>query len=248
MKAFSIIGITQSGKTTTVENIIKELKKRRYSVASIKDIHYEEFTIDTEGTNTYRHKQAGSELVTARGLYETDILFPERLPVNKILNFYSHDYVVMEGVDDSNVPKIITAHNEKEVDERLDDYVFAISGRISNKLTTYKGIPVINSIDNVEKLVDLIEEKVFDKLPEFDEKCCNECGYSCMELPIKILKGEAKREDCKIDHSDTKLYVNGKEIKMVPFVQHILHNSVIGVVKELEGYKKNSEITVKLVR
>jgi molybdopterin-guanine dinucleotide biosynthesis protein B len=30
MRIFSVFGITQSGKTTTIENIIRELKKRRY--------------------------------------------------------------------------------------------------------------------------------------------------------------------------------------------------------------------------
>ncbi|MCL0076168.1 molybdopterin-guanine dinucleotide biosynthesis protein MobB, partial [Dehalococcoidia bacterium] len=103
MKAFSVIGITQSGKTTTIENIIRGLKKRRYSVGSVKEIHFEEFAIDQEGTNTYRHRVAGSELVTARGYYETDILFPEQLSMEQILRFYEQDYIVLEGVTDCNV-------------------------------------------------------------------------------------------------------------------------------------------------
>ena len=74
MKVVSIFGFTKSGKTTTVEHVVAELRRRGYSVGSVKDIHFEDFTIETEGTNTYRHKKAGSQLVTARGLYETDIL------------------------------------------------------------------------------------------------------------------------------------------------------------------------------
>jgi len=74
-----------TGKTTTIENVINELKKRRYSVGSVKEIHYEDFAIDKEGTNTYRHSQAGAELVTARGYNETDILYKERLSLQKIL-------------------------------------------------------------------------------------------------------------------------------------------------------------------
>lgn len=160
MKVFSVFGITQSGKTTTIENIIRELKKRRYSVGSVKDIHFEAFAIDREGTNTYRHKMAGSELVTARGCYETDILFPEQLSIEKILGFYEQDYVVLEGVTDCNVPKILTAHSREEIVERLDRSVFAISGRISAQLNEYNGIPVINAMDDITGLVDLIEEKV----------------------------------------------------------------------------------------
>ena len=87
MKVFSVVGITQSGKTTTIENIIKELRGRGYSVGSVKEIHFEEFAIDTEGTNTFRHKEAGSQLVTARGNYETDMLFQEKLHIDRLLSF-----------------------------------------------------------------------------------------------------------------------------------------------------------------
>ena len=247
MKVFSVVGITESGKTTTIENIIKELKKRGYSVGSVKEIHFEQFAIDTEGSNTYRHKEAGSQLVTARGYYETDILFQEKLSIEKILKFYDHDFVVLEGVIDANVPKIITAHNEKEVLERLDDMVFAISGKLSNTLEEFETLPVINTMNNVERLVDLIEEKVYDKLPDFPEECCDKCGYNCRQLGAMILKGQAKREDCILKESKVKLQIDGKDIDMVPFVQNILSNAILGVVKELEGYEKGKEITVRIL-
>lgn len=247
MKVFSVVGITKSGKTTTIENIIKELRRRGYSVGSVKEIHFEKFSIDTEGTNTFRHKKAGSQLVTARGNYETDILFQEKLCIDELLRFYDHDFVVLEGVTDANVPKIISAHSEKEILERLDDLVFAISGRISNTMDEFNGLPVINSIDNVERLVDLIEEKVYDRLPNFSEECCNVCGYSCRQLGAMILKGEAKIENCVLKDSKVKLQIDGKDIDMVPFVQNILSNAVLGVVKELEGYKKGKEISIKIL-
>lgn len=246
MKVFSVIGITQSGKTTTIENIIKELKKRRYSVGSVKEIHFEQFAIDQEGSNSYRHRQAGSELVTARGYHETDVLFPEKLSVDEILRFYDHEIVVLEGVTDANVPKIITAHTKQEIIDRMDDLVFAISGRIANEIDEFNGIPVINTIDNVEKLVDLIEEKVYERLPDFPEECCGECGGSCRELGAKILKGKASSQDCVISDSKVKLYIDDNEIMMVPFVQKLLKNAVTGVVKELEGYKNGKSILVKI--
>src|SRR5690554_4343904 len=118
MKVFSVVGITESGKTTTIENIIKELRKRNYTVGSVKEIHFEQFKIDVEGSNTHRHKMAGSQLVTARGYYETDILFQNRLSMNEILNFYNHDYVILEGVRDTCAPKIVTAHDVEGILEK----------------------------------------------------------------------------------------------------------------------------------
>lgn len=246
MKVFSVFGFTGSGKTTTIENIIKELKARRYSVGSVKEIHYEDFAIDIVGSNTHRHKVAGAQLVTARGYFETDVLFPEKLPIERILSFYDQDYVVLEGVTDYNLPKILTAKSIEEIEERIDESVFAISGRISNEMDSYKGIPVINSLQNLSELVDLVEEKVFSKLPDFDPKCCTACGYDCRSLGIKILNGEAKRSDCILDESKISLFINEQKIDMVPFVQNILSNTVKGIVSELQGYKKGSKIRIEV--
>ncbi len=252
MKVLSVNGITKTGKTTTVENIIRELKKRGYTVGSVKEIHYEEFRIDTEGTNTDRHKKAGSELVTARGMYETDVLYQGMLPMDQILTFYNHDYVILEGVNDINAPKIITAHNTEEIDRLIDYKTLMISGVISNELTgegnpaEYKGIPVINSIGDIGSMVDMLEAKVPHLLPDFDSSCCSACGYDCHTLLQKIIAGEMKRGDCRIDEGNITLLINGKEITMVPFVQNILRNAVLGVVKELSGYQEGASLKITM--
>lgn len=246
MKAFSVIGFSKSGKTTTIENIIKELKKRRYSVGSIKEIHFEGFAMDQEGTNTDRHRKAGAEIVTARGIRETDILFPEKLSIEEILRYYDQDFAVLEGVRDYNLPKIITAHNEEEIEERLDDLVFAISGRISNMRKEYKGIPVINAVEEADRLVDLIEEKVYERLPDFPPECCSACGMTCRGLGANILRGKAKREDCILSETSIQLSIDEKEIQMVPFVQKTIYNLIIAYVKQLEGYKTGKKIEITI--
>jgi len=246
MKVFSVIGTKESGKTTTIENIIKELKKRRYSVGSVKEIHYEKFAIDKEGTNTYRHRAAGAEVITARGYYETDILFPRKLSMEEVLRFYDQDFVVLESVTDYNLPKILCAYDGREVDGRLDRSVFVISGKISNSLDKYKDIPVINAIKDSDKLVNLIEEKVYKFLPDFSSKCCDACGYSCRELGMRILEGKSKREDCIISEGKVDLLIDGRKVKMVPFVQRVLYSTVLAVVKNLKGYRKGKSIEVKI--
>lgn len=246
MKVLSVIGTSKTGKTTTIENIIKELRRRRYTVGSVKEIHFEKFAIDTEGTNTDRHKKAGSQLVSARGIYETDILFQEKLGMDELLRFYDHDFVILEGVTDVNAPRIIAAVNEEDVERKYDELAFCISGVIANTKTEYNGLPIINSVNNIEKLVDLIEEKVYDRLPDFPAECCDACGFTCRELGSKILRGEAEREDCKILNTKVELLVDNNKIQIVPFVEDILSNAVLGVVKELEGYKKGKEIRVTI--
>lgn len=161
MRIFSVLGYSGSGKTTTIECIIRELRRRNYTVGTIKDIHYEEFTMDQIGTNTYRHKKAGSEPVTARGFHETNILFPGRLPVEDILKHYDQDFVIMEGVEDYNAPRIICARTVEEIADKNGPGVFAISGVVSNEQQSYKRLPVFNPLTDAVRLVDYIEEKVF---------------------------------------------------------------------------------------
>jgi len=246
LKVLSVIGITKSGKTTVAETLIRYFSGRGYTVGSVKEIHYEQFAIDTPGTNTDRHKKAGAELVAALGMNETDILFPKKLDVKTLLSFYEQDYVVMEGVSDFIAPKIITAHTAEEIDERLDDTVFAISGRIADTLSEYRGIPVIHAINDAERLCRLAEEKVFDVLPNFPEDCCTACGYGCAGLAGRILAGKSIREDCVLSRAGTKLFFGGEKVHMVPFVQKILKNAVLAVAKELDGYGPGVDIRVEI--
>ena len=248
MRIFTVRGITKSGKTTTIEEIIKELCSRGYRVGSVKEIHYEQFAIDTEGSNTHRHRMAGSQLVTARGIYETDVLFQEKLPMEKIIPLYEddYDYLVLEGVSDMDVPTILTAHNTQELDQRWSPWVFAVSGRITGETHHYKDVPVIDATKEIARLVDLIEEKTYHHLPNFPPKCCTACGYSCKGLGLAIMEGKASRQDCVLAKSEVTLTIDGKSIDMVPFVQKILKNALLSVVSELDGYQENAKIEVRI--
>ncbi|MCL2488529.1 MAG: molybdopterin-guanine dinucleotide biosynthesis protein B [Oscillospiraceae bacterium] len=237
MKVFSVLGRSKTGKTTTIEIIIRELIRRGYTVGSVKDIHFEQFAIDTEGTNTFRHRQAGAEPVTARGGRETDVLFGARLSLEQTLGFYHQDYVVLEGADEPGIPKIVTGDTAEELDELADAFTFAVSGKISARIKEYKGIPAIDATAGPAELVDLIEQKVYDRLPMADEACCQLCGFDCITLGQRILAGESSRDDCRM-MKKVSLRIDGRELEMVPFVQQILKNAVRGVAGELKGYQK----------
>jgi molybdopterin-guanine dinucleotide biosynthesis protein B len=247
MKAIAVNGITLSGKTTVCETIIRELRKRGYSVGSVKEIHYEAFKIDPDpGSNTNRHRKAGAQLVTARGMTETDILYPSMLPIDEILKHYDDDYVILEGVTDCNVPRIITAHKESEVEERMDGRAVLVSGVIANSgIQEVYGLPVINALEDPNALVDFVIEHAFEPLPSFDPKCCTACGYNCRELAGLISHKQAKREDCVLISQEIELKINGQSVDMVPFVQKLLRNAVMGVITELSGFHNNTEIEVK---
>ena len=159
MRVFCVCGVTGSGKTTTVEKIIGELKKRGFSVGTVKDIHYKCFSLDTPGKNTWRHREAGAEIVVARGKAETDVLIPKRLEIAEVLNWFDQDYVVIEGGRDECFPKILTVKGPGEIDGKPDETVFAVSGVASGQNIKVDGVPVINALTDIAELVDIIEMK-----------------------------------------------------------------------------------------
>src|SRR6056297_2472352 len=97
MKVLSVGGFSQSGKTTTVINLTKELKKRGYRVVTIKDIHFQNFTMETEGSDSWKHWQASEDVVFARGQEETYQIWHKKLSLREMLEHLSADYVMVEG-------------------------------------------------------------------------------------------------------------------------------------------------------
>ena len=60
------------------------------------------------------------------------------------------------------------------------------------------------------------------------------------------MAGEKNRTDCVLNKTNISLEIDGKKIMMVPFVQNILRNAVLGVVKELDGYHEGAQIKISI--
>lgn len=168
MRLIMVKGFSKTGKTTTVTALIKELRKRGYSVGTVKDIHYRGFHMDQEGTDTYKHAQAGAVRVAALGEKETDLLFSRRMDIRALLKYYKEDFVILEGDSGADCPVILTARTEDDIEKRMTDRVIAISGVISKERKQYKGLPVINCMEEVQKMADLIEKKTAKEKEEAD--------------------------------------------------------------------------------
>ncbi|MHA2068538.1 MAG: molybdopterin-guanine dinucleotide biosynthesis protein B [Candidatus Thorarchaeota archaeon] len=113
----SFIGNSNSGKTTLVEQIVSELKKLRYRVATVKHAAHG-FDIDRPGKDSYRLQEAGADLVivsspTQLALVEqTDA--DARLP--EIVNLIGNkvDIILLEGYKNGSTPRIAVVGNVKE--------------------------------------------------------------------------------------------------------------------------------------
>jgi molybdopterin-guanine dinucleotide biosynthesis protein MobB len=83
----SIVGRSNSGKTTLIEKLIIELRRRGYRVGTIKHNSHG-FDIDHEGKDSWRHKKAGAQV--------TVIASPHRIAVIEDVN---RDYELSELMD-----------------------------------------------------------------------------------------------------------------------------------------------------
>ncbi len=106
-QVITIVGHSNSGKTTLVENLIPELKRRGYRVGTIKHTHHG-FSMDQKGKDTYRHRAAGADAVLAAS--------PGRIALVKstagdgldslLLYFQDMDIVLAEGFKQEKKPKV----------------------------------------------------------------------------------------------------------------------------------------------
>jgi len=248
MIAFQVCGHSNSGKTTLVTQLIKRLSSRNERVASIKSIHYEKFRMDEPGRDTFLHKESGARIVVASGLQETDFLYAGNMDFMDIARKISADWLVVEGFNSFSLPKIVCAVNENSLEHFVDKRTFAISGVISQRMSEYNGIPVFNShVDHeIDELMRLIEQKTFPLLPYVDDACCRQCGLTCNEMVAAIVQGEKTYEDCLIHQDRTVLKFDGKEIPIVPFVQSLIRNTVMGLVKQLDGWEEGKTIEISI--
>ena len=222
MKIFNILGGTPSEYDAVATRITEELERRKYSVGIVSEEDYKDFVAKT-----------GS------GPAE----------IEKMLDFYKKDYLIIKGRCLVNCPNILTAASTEDIDKGRDDLTMVISGTFAEQFilpAEYDGLPIINAFTLIEELVDFLEENVPDRMPNYPADCCTACGSDCRGLTRRILSGEANREACILRGGDVQVLIGGEEIPLVPFVKRLVKNVTTSVIKELDGYKEHGEIVIKI--
>ncbi|HIP95941.1 MAG TPA: molybdopterin-guanine dinucleotide biosynthesis protein B [Anaerolineae bacterium] len=103
-----IVGESGVGKTTFLEKLIAELKRRGYRVGTIKH-HIHDFEVDRPGKDSWRHARAGSDVVVIASPYKLSLI--ERLEREPTLDEVAAritgvDIILAEGYKHSDKPKI----------------------------------------------------------------------------------------------------------------------------------------------
>jgi len=173
MQIIAVVGSKKSGKTTTTENLIRELAKRGYKVAAIKHIPELDFTIDTPGKDTWRYAQAGAKTVISMAANEVATI--EKVTTNSVSlekllkKCLGNDIVFIEGLKNivtskKKIPKIAVVKSKTEATNALETFkpILAFSGPYSTENLKFQ-VPYANGIKNPQKLADIIEKAILKK-------------------------------------------------------------------------------------
>jgi molybdopterin-guanine dinucleotide biosynthesis protein B len=164
----AILGSQNSGKTTTIEALTKELTKRGYRVAAVKHIPEPDFTMDTTGKDTWRFGQSGAQTVMSIAAHEIATLEKtgtKSISLREILRrCKGNDVVFIEGFrklvsNNKRICKIVAVKSAEEAEEAMKNFrgILAFSGPYSTESMNLK-IPYINVLRNPEKIADVAEK------------------------------------------------------------------------------------------
>jgi len=224
----AVVGSSKSGKTSAVEALIKGLTEKGYTVASAKRIPEPEFTIDTEGKDTWRHAKAGASTVLS--------VAPNELTAIKKVGTTNYsleqlieeipeeiDIIITEGFKglvgpNASVPKLVAVKTVSEISEAIELYkniLAFITPLPSGKEETE--IPFVDALKEPKKLIELVNKKV--------------------EGPVERKRKRGEKITIQAD---------GEFLPLSDFVQDIIRNAVLGMVASLKGVKIKGEEKVSI--
>jgi len=151
----SVVGKSDSGKTTLLEKLLREAKQRGWRVATVKhDVHG--FDMDKPGKDTWRHAQAGADVVVISSPQKIAILesVAEDQPLDAVLaRIQGVDLIFTEGYKHGNKPKIEVFRSavHKELLCQPEELI-----AIASDVTFDLGVPCYG-LDDAAGICDLLE-------------------------------------------------------------------------------------------
>jgi molybdopterin-guanine dinucleotide biosynthesis protein B len=162
MRVFGVTGWKNSGKTTLVEALVRELTRRGWRIATVKHAHHD-FDIDKEGTDSFRHRKAGAmevAIVSGRRWALMHELGDEEEPaLEEVLSRLSPaDLVLVEGYKRGSHRKI----EARRLDAKDQSPLTAIDGNIAaiaaDHPVTGESVPVFG-LGDIGAIADFIERE-----------------------------------------------------------------------------------------
>jgi molybdopterin-guanine dinucleotide biosynthesis protein MobB len=159
----SIVGKSNSGKTTLIERLIPVLGARGYRIGTIKHSHHD-IDLDRPGKDSYRHKGAGAEAVMVAG--------PNRIALVKdvadariddlVGYFKDLDLIITEGYKRTTRPKIEVCRAARSGTPLCADDPSLVA-LVTDLDIEPLPVPVFR-LDDIQGLADFIERRFLSRL------------------------------------------------------------------------------------
>ena len=159
----SIVGKSNSGKTTLIERLIPALKARGYRIATIKHAGHA-FDVDRPGKDSHRHKAAGAAAVmvasAGRIALVKDVIEPSLDDLAAYLQ--DADLIITEGYKRADKPKIeICRRQRSPAPLCLDDPNLVA---LVTDAAGATGTAPVFGLDDIEALADFLESRFLRRL------------------------------------------------------------------------------------
>ncbi len=167
----AVFGFKNSGKTSLVEWLVSNLVKEGFKVATFKHIHHPGFTIDTKGTDTWRHAKAGANPVVSVSDGEVALILKRPTPMMglsgllTLIKGFDVDIVMFEGFHrvlggSKEVYKILIARSQQELENLIPETeqpIIALVASFQPKPGLNLPAPLIMS-DNKQVLLAIVKQ------------------------------------------------------------------------------------------
>ncbi len=160
----SIVGRSKVGKTTFLEKLVPEIKSRGYRVGTIKHDAHDHFEIDHKGKDTWRHREAGAQVVAISSptRFALTKIVQSELKVDSIVATYftDEDLVLTEGYKSGSKEKIEICRKELK-SEPLCNQADRLVAVVSD-FSVAVDVPLFE-LEDISGVADFIEERFLKK-------------------------------------------------------------------------------------
>ena len=165
MKICGIVGWKNSGKTFFVQKLVSYFVSKKFKVASIKHAHHT-FDIDKPGTDSFLHREAGSEEVIISSSKRWAMISETRGSKEKTLKqlvnkLNSPDIVIVEGFKKEEHLKLEIINSDTKPSNYLFPQLKGVIGIVSDK----KIVTSLNQfkINETEKIANYILNNIYNE-------------------------------------------------------------------------------------
>jgi molybdopterin-guanine dinucleotide biosynthesis protein MobB len=162
MKLYGVTGWKNSGKTTLVERLVREIASRGLTVSTLKHAHHD-FDIDQPGKDSHRHRAAGARQVLVSSRQRWALMnelrgAPEPALADLLARLDPVDLVLVEGWKRDRHPKIEArrAATAQDLIAVGDETVEAVASDVALPAVT---LPVFD-LEDIPGIADFILGRV----------------------------------------------------------------------------------------